>query len=55
MWKGNELRFVEVKAPGDRISKSQRVILEEFAKPLRLDFALVEVEEETHCEQHKLD
>lgn len=41
--KGNELRFIEVKAPGDRVHKSQREIIANFAKPLGLDFWLTEV------------
>ncbi|MGJ7523334.1 VRR-NUC domain-containing protein [Variovorax sp. LT1P1] len=43
LWRGNELRFIEVKAPGDRIQPSQRKVIEEFAGPLELDFTLVEV------------
>lgn len=43
LWRGSELRFIEVKAPGDRIQPSQRKVIEEFAGPLKLDFTLVEV------------
>lgn len=43
IWRGNELRFIEVKAPGDRVHKSQREIIANFAKPLGLDFWLAEV------------
>ena len=43
MWKDGQLRFVEVKAPGDRLGKSQKVIAASFAGPLDLDFSLVEV------------
>jgi hypothetical protein len=40
MWKGSELRFVEVKAPGDKLQQSQKTIVNEFAKPLGLNFSL---------------
>lgn len=43
MWKDGQLRFVEVKAPGDRLGKSQKVIAEEFAGPLGLDFWMADV------------
>ncbi|MBM3114853.1 VRR-NUC domain-containing protein [Jeongeupia naejangsanensis] len=45
MWRDSELRFVEVKAPGDRIHASQKQIVEVFAKPLALNFWLVAAEE----------
>ncbi len=44
MWRGNDVRFFEVKAPGDRLHKSQKTILERFMKPLNLNFALVDVQ-----------
>jgi hypothetical protein len=44
MWKNGELRFIEVKSPGDRLYESQRVIVNEFAKPLGLNFSLAGVQ-----------
>lgn len=43
MWKNGELRFVEVKAPGDKLRDSQKKIINEFAKPLSLQFILAGV------------
>lgn len=43
MWKDGQLRFVEVKAPGDALGKSQRTIASTFAGPLGLDFSLAAV------------
>ncbi len=43
MWRGGELRFVEVKAPGDKLRDSQKTIVTEFAKPLGLRFSLTAV------------
>lgn len=43
IWKDGMLRFVEVKAPGDSLGKSQKVIAQTFARPLGLDFMLVDV------------
>lgn len=43
MWKNNKLEFVEVKAPGDRLQDSQKKIFSNFAKPLGLNFTLVDV------------
>lgn len=43
MWKDGQLRFVEVKAPGDALGKSQRTIARTFAEPLGLDFSLAAV------------
>lgn len=40
MWRDGELRFVEVKGPGDRLHESQKKIIAEFAKPLGLHFTL---------------
>lgn len=47
MWRGRELRFVEVKGPGDRLHQSQKTIVAEFAKPLGLHFTLASVLEGT--------
>ena len=44
IWKNGQTKFLEVKAPGDSLQKSQRIIIDEFVKPLRLDFALVDVQ-----------
>ncbi len=43
MWRDGQLRFVEVKAPGDSLGKSQKVIAQMFAIPLGLDFTLLDV------------
>lgn len=43
LWRDSDVRFVEVKAPGDKVQASQKKVIEEFAKPLDLDFTLVEV------------
>lgn len=44
MWKNGELRFVEVKAPEDRLHESQRTIITEFVKPFGLHFSLAGVQ-----------
>ncbi len=46
IWKDNELKFVEVKAPGDKLRDSQKKIISVFAKPLRLNFILAGVREQ---------
>ncbi|MFA0893501.1 VRR-NUC domain-containing protein [Vibrio cholerae] len=43
IWKDGHVKFLEVKAPGDRIQSNQKVIIEKFVKPLSLDFAIVDV------------
>lgn len=43
IWRDNELKFVEVKAPGDKLQNSQKVIIENFAKPFGLNFVLAGV------------
>jgi hypothetical protein len=43
LWRGRELLFVEVKAPGDNLVDSQKVVAREVAQPLALDFLLLEV------------
>ena len=43
LWKNNNVYFLEVKAPGDRLQKSQKTIINKFMKPLNLNFALVNV------------
>jgi hypothetical protein len=48
MWNNGEIRFVEVKAPGDALHESQRVIARSFAKPLGLQFYLARVRTTTH-------
>jgi hypothetical protein len=47
MWRADELRFVEVKGPGDRLHDSQKKIIAEFAKPMGLHFTLASVLEGT--------
>ena len=44
IWKNGQTKFLEVKALGDSLQKSQRIIIDEFIKPLHLDFALVDVQ-----------
>ena len=44
IWKNGQTKFLEVKAPGDSLQKSQQIIIDEFIKPLHLDFALVDVQ-----------
>lgn len=43
LWKDGKVRFVEVKAPGDRIQASQKTIIEHFVQPLGLDLTLLEI------------
>ncbi|MEQ7757488.1 VRR-NUC domain-containing protein [Xanthomonas sp. WHRI 8370] len=43
MWKDGRLRFVEVKAPGDSLAKSQKLTAQAFAVPLALDFTLLDI------------
>lgn len=43
IWKNGEVKFFEVKAPGDKLHNSQKAIINTFLKPLGLDFALVDV------------
>jgi len=43
IWKNGEVKFLEVKSPGDRLHSSQKVIINSFLKPLNLDFSLVDV------------
>lgn len=43
MWKNGEVKFLEVKSPGDKLQSSQKTIIDTFLKPLELDFSLVDV------------
>lgn len=43
IWKGKELKFVEVKSPGDKVRDSQKRIISDFAKPFGLNFILAGV------------
>ncbi|MFC4621467.1 VRR-NUC domain-containing protein [Comamonas nitrativorans] len=43
IWRDNELKFVEVKAPRDKLQNSQKVIIKNFAKPFGLNFVLAGV------------
>jgi len=43
LWKDKIVYFLEVKAPGDCLQKSQKTIINKFIKPLNLNFALVNV------------
>ncbi len=44
MWKDDEIRFVEVKTPGDNMRTSQKIIINEFVKPLGLNYWLAEIQ-----------
>lgn len=44
IWKNDQTKFLEVKAPSDSLQKSQRIIINEFMKPLCLDFAIIDVQ-----------
>jgi hypothetical protein len=43
IWKEGKVRFLEIKGPGDRLQSSQITNIQEFMKPLGLDYSLVEV------------
>lgn len=43
IWRDGQLRFVEVKAPGDKLTSTQKNIAKHFALPLNLDFWMVDV------------
>ncbi|WP_342051347.1 MULTISPECIES: VRR-NUC domain-containing protein [unclassified Cupriavidus] len=43
IWRGNEIRFVEIKAPGDKVQASQRRLITELGQPAGLDFWIAEV------------
>ena len=43
IWRKGEARFLEVKAPGDRLRSSQLQVFRDIAKPLHLSFAVVSV------------
>ena len=45
MWRKGEVRFIEVKAPGDKVHASQRNIIEAILKPLSLNVAIAKVRE----------
>lgn len=45
IWKDGMLLFLEVKTANDRFHSSQKTIIEEFSKPLELNFALAGVHE----------
>ena len=49
MWRNGELRFVEVKTPGDKFRDSQIKIVNEFAIPLKLKFVLAVVYPDDTC------
>lgn len=44
MWKQDAVRFLEVKAPGDSLQKSQWIIARQFIGPFSLQFELVAVQ-----------
>lgn len=43
IWRGREIRFVEIKAPGDKLQASQRRLVTDLGKPAGLDFWIAEV------------
>lgn len=43
LWRGRQVAFREIKAPGDRLSRSQRKLIQEVLKPLAHDVAVVDV------------
>ncbi len=43
MWKENDLKFVEVKAPGDQLKDSQQKLISDLALPLGLNFFVASV------------
>ncbi len=45
MWKQGEVKFLEVKAPRDRMQRSQKTLIKELLRPLNLDVTLVSVVE----------
>jgi hypothetical protein len=54
MWKDKELKFVEVKAPGDNLRDSQKKIFADFAKPLGMEFILVGVSDANEYQSYPL-
>ena len=43
IWKNGIVKFLEVKSPGDSLHQSQKKIIRTFIKPLKLNFALIDV------------
>ena len=43
IWQSNNVAFKEIKAPGDTLQQSQRVIIEEILLPLNFDVSIVDV------------
>jgi hypothetical protein len=43
LWKGNEVKFVEVKGPGDSMHASQARLISSLLKPLGHDVVLAEI------------
>ena len=43
IWRNGIVKFLEVKSPGDSLSQSQKKIIRTFIKPLKLNFALIDV------------
>ena len=43
LWRGTEVAFKEIKAPGDALRTSQRKIIREVLVPLKLDVSVVDV------------
>ena len=43
IWKGEELRFIEIKSPNDRIRKSQSKVIQDVLKPLGLNVTIIDI------------
>ena len=43
IWQGNNVAFKEIKAPGDTLRRSQRVIIKEILLPLNFNVSIVDV------------
>ena len=43
IWRNGIVMFLEVKSPGDSLRQSQKKIIRTFIKPLKLNFALIDV------------
>ncbi len=43
LWKNGEVIFREIKAPGDRLHKSQKTLIADILLPLNFDVSIVDV------------
>jgi hypothetical protein len=44
IWKNGVVRFIEIKGPGDRLHESQKTVINDIIKPLKLKYTLMNVE-----------